>query len=211
MSSRVKVKICGVTRVEDARLAAELGADYLGLNFYAASPRLVEPEQAAEIARAVRGRLLIVGVFVNESRERVEELAEKIPLDLVQLHGDEGPEEIAALGRRAIKVFRVREDFDPDQVSAYPEAGAYLFDCSHPSLYGGTGLTWPYERIAGLEVEQPVLVAGGIGPDNARQAIQASRADGIDVCSGVESSPGIKDPDAMKRLFREVGHGQEAT
>jgi phosphoribosylanthranilate isomerase len=88
--SRVKVKICGVTRVEDARLAAELGADYLGLNFFAASPRLVEPEQAAEIARAVRGRLAIVGVFVNESRERVEELAEKVPLDLVQLHGDAG-------------------------------------------------------------------------------------------------------------------------
>jgi phosphoribosylanthranilate isomerase len=209
--SRVKVKICGVTRVEDARLAAELGADYLGLNFFAASPRLVEPEQAAEIARAVRGRLAIVGVFVNESRERVEELAEKVPLDLVQLHGDEGPEEIAAFGRRAIKVFRVREDFDPDQVSAYPTAGALLFDCGHPSLYGGTGLAWPYERIAGLKVEQPVLVAGGIGSENARQAIEASGAGGIDVCSGVESSPGIKDHEAMKRLFREVRHGQEAT
>lgn len=209
--SGVRVKICGVTRVEDARLAAELGADYLGLNFFAASPRLVEPEPAAEIARAVRGRLAIVGVFVNESRGRVEQLAEKVPLDLIQLHGDEGPEEIAAFGRRAIKVFRVREDFDPDQVSAYPTAGALLFDCGHPSLYGGTGLAWPYERIAGLEVEQPVLVAGGIGPDNARRAIQASRADGIDVCSGVESSPGIKDHEAMKRLFQEVRDGQEAT
>lgn len=209
--SRVRVKICGVTRVEDARLAAELGADYLGLNFFAASPRLVEPERAAGIARAVRGQLAIVGVFVNESRERIESVADAVPLDLIQLHGDEGPAEVAAFGERAIKVFRVGEDFDPDQVSAYPTARAFLFDCGHPSLYGGTGLAWPYERIAGLEVDQPVWVAGGIGPENVRQAIQLSGADGIDVCSGVESSPGVKDHDAMKRLFQEVRHVQEAT
>jgi phosphoribosylanthranilate isomerase len=209
--SRVRVKICGVTRVEDARLAAELGADYLGLNFFAASPRLVEPERAAGIARAVRGQLAIVGVFVNESRERIESVADAVPLDLIQLHGDEGPAEVAAFGERAIKVFRVGEDFDPDQVSAYPTARAFLFDCGHPSLYGGTGLAWPYERIAGLEVDQPVWVAGGLGPENVRQAIQLSGADGIDVCSGVESSPGVKDHDAMKRLFQEVRHGQEAT
>ncbi|MGB5813605.1 MAG: phosphoribosylanthranilate isomerase [Thermoanaerobaculia bacterium] len=209
--SKISVKICGVTRVEDARLAAELGADYLGLNFFAASPRVVEPERAAEIARAVRGRLAIVGVFVNESRERIEAIADTVPLDLIQLHGDEGPEEVAAVGRRAIKVFRVREDFDPDQVSAYATAGAFLFDCGHPSLYGGTGLAWPYERIAGLDVEQPVWVAGGIAPENVRQAIQLSGADGIDVCSGVESSPGVKDHDAMKRLFQEVRHGEEGT
>ena len=209
--SRVRVKICGVTRVEDARLAAELGADYLGLNFFAASPRLVEPERAAGIARAVRGRLAIVGVFVNESRERIESVAAAVPLDLIQLHGDEGPAEVAAFGERAIKVFRVGEDFDPDQVSAYPTARAFLFDCGHPSLYGGTGLAWPYERIAGLEVDQPVWVAGGLGPENVRQAIQLSGADGIDVCSGVESSPGVKDHDAMKRLFQEVRHVQEAT
>ena len=208
---RVRVKICGVTRVVDARLAAELGADYLGLNFFAASPRLVAPERAAGIARAVRGRLAIVGVFVNESRERIESVADAVPLDLIQLHGDEGPAEVAAFGERAIKVFRVGEDFDPDQVSAYPTARAFLFDCGHPSLYGGTGLAWPYERIAGLEVDQPVWVAGGIGPENVRQAIQLSGADGIDVCSGVESSPGVKDHDAMKRLFQEVRHVQEAT
>jgi phosphoribosylanthranilate isomerase len=209
--SRLKVKICGVTRVEDARLAAELGADYLGLNFFPASPRLVEPERAAEIVRAAQGRLAIVGVFVNASRERIEAVADAVPLDLIQLHGDEGPAEVAAFGERAIKVFRVREDFDPDQVSAYPTASAFLFDCGHPSLYGGTGLTWPYERIAGLEVEQPLWVAGGIGPDNVRQAIQLSGADGIDVCSGVESSPGVKNHDAMKRLFQEVRHGQEGS
>ncbi len=206
-----KVKICGVTRAEDARLAAELKADYLGLNFFAASPRLVEPERAVEIARAVRGRLAIVGVFVNESRERIEAIADAVPLDLIQLHGDEGPEEVAAFGRRAIKVFRVRKDFDPAQVAAYSTAGALLFDCGHPSLYGGTGSAWPYERIAGLEVEQPVWVAGGIGPENVRQAVQLSGADGIDVCSGVESGPGVKDHDAMKRLFQEVRHGQEGT
>ena len=209
--SSPRVKICGITRVEDASLAAELGADYLGLNFFAASPRAVGPERAREIARSVGGRLEVVGVFVNESRERIEALAKAVPLDLIQLHGDEGPEEVAAFGQRVIKVFRVREDFDPGQVSAYPRAAAFLFDCGHPSLYGGTGLAWPYERIAGLGVEQPVLVAGGIGPANVRQAIRLSGADGIDVCSGVESSPGIKDHDAMKRLFQEVRHGQEAT
>lgn len=207
--SGIKIKICGVTRVEDALRAAELGADYLGLNFFSRSPRLVDFQRAAEIAGAVGGRLEIVGVFVNESRERIAALVDSVPLDLVQLHGDEGPEEVAAFGERAIKVFRVDEAFDPAQVSAYAQAGAYLFDCGHPSLYGGTGLSWPYERIAGLETGRPVFVAGGIGPDNVRQALRLSSADGIDVCSGVESSPGVKDDGAMRRLFREVRHGQE--
>ncbi len=207
MSSRIK--ICGVTRLEDARLAAELGADYLGLNFYPPSPRAISVERAREIAHAVKGQLTIVGVFVNESRERIQELVEQVPLDLVQLHGDESPAEVEAFGSLAIKVFRMSGMFDAAWLSEYPSVAAFLFDCSHPELYGGTGSAWPFEQITDLNAGRPVLVAGGIRPDNVRQALERSGADGVDVCSGVEARPGIKDPVAMKRLFDEVRDVQD--
>ncbi len=203
---RPLVKICGLTRAADAVLAADLGADFLGLNFYPPSPRALEPERAAAIAAEVRGRVRLVGVFVNEPRERVEEVAQQVGLDLVQLHGDEGPAEVAAFGARAIKAFRVGEAFDPAEMAEYPEAGGFLFDHRHPTLYGGGGVGWPYERIAGVAAGRLVLVAGGIGPHNARRALELSGAGGVDVCTGVESRPGVKDPAALERLFDEIRH-----
>ncbi len=207
MSSRIK--ICGVTRLEDARLAADLGADYLGLNFYPPSPRAIGVERATEIAHSVKGQVTIVGVFVNESPERIQEMVEQVPLDLVQLHGDESPAEVEAFGSLAIKVFRMSSVFDAAWLSEYPSVAAFLFDCSHPGLYGGTGSAWLFEQIADLNAGRPVLVAGGIRPDNVRQALERSGADGVDVCSGVEARPGIKDPEAMKRLFDEVRDAQD--
>lgn len=213
------IKICGVTRPEDAALAAELGADLLGLNFYPPSPRSLDPEQdrarLAEIADAAAG-VPTVGVFVDEDPERIEEIEERVGLALVQLHGDESPETVRRFGRRAVRVFRRDRLPAPEELALYPEVWGFLFDLpvapvapergARQALYGGTGEAWDYEMLAALEDDRPVLVAGGIRPETARAALAASHAAGVDVCSGIESSPGCKDPELMKRLFEEVRH-----
>lgn len=209
------IKICGVTRPEDAALAAALGADLLGLNFYPPSPRALDPERdpgrLGEIVAAA-GDVPTVGVFVGEEPGRIEEIAERAGLALVQLHGDESPEAVRRFGRRAIRVFRRRRLPEPSELALYPEVWGFLFDVpaaprpGREVLYGGTGETWDYEMLAALEDDRPVLVAGGIRPETARAALAASRAAGVDVCSGIESSPGRKDPERMKRLFEEVRH-----
>jgi phosphoribosylanthranilate isomerase len=197
------VKICGITRVQDALRAVELGADLIGLNFWPRSPRHLTPEQARPVAEAVRGRATVVGVFVDPPAGEPESLAETVGLDLVQFHGDEGPERLASWGPRAIKVFRLSGPPAPEDLAAYPEVWGFLFDVRHPD-YGGTGESWDYGTLSGLELSLPFLVAGGIGPANARQALEASGAAGIDICSGVETAPGIKDGESMQRLFAEV-------
>lgn len=246
---RELIKICGVTRPGDARLAAELGADLIGLNFYPPSPRALDPEKnpglIEELVAAARqtplvpgsnrpatdprsNRLsstpaartpLIVGVFVDEDPARIEEIAARFALDLVQLHGDEPPEVAARFGARAIQVFRRGSLPDPAELAEYEGAWGLLFDVpaeeagagrgsgASKAPYGGTGRTWRYEMLAPLQFDRPALVAGGIRPGNARRALERSRAGGVDVCSGVESAPGVKDPERMRRLFEEVRHG----
>lgn len=211
---RPAVKICGVTRVEDAVAAVELGAAFVGLNFHPPSPRCLDVDRAREIAAAVRrrasggGRVEIVGVFVNPRAERAAEIAAAVGLDRLQFHGDEGPATLAPFGGRAIKVFRTRGDGAEGVVPEdYPEAWGFLFDIRHPTLYGGTGVAWPFRSVAGLVRGRPFFVAGGIGPGNARRALAESGAYGIDVCSGVEASPGIKDLTLMEKLLREVEDG----
>lgn len=206
MTSRPLVKICGVTRVEDAHLAVSLGADLIGLNFFPPSPRFVALERARAIADAVRGRTRIVGVFVNASGEEIDRIDAALGLDLLQLHGDEDAAFAARFGGRALKVFRVDEDLSGVEPACFPAAWGFLFDVRHEHLFGGTGERWPYERLAALRLERPYLVAGGIGPDNVRQALAASGAAGVDACSGVESAPGVKDPTLLERLIREIRH-----
>jgi phosphoribosylanthranilate isomerase len=156
----------------------------------------------------------VVGVFVNEDPTRIEETAEAACLDLIQLHGDEDPEAVARFGGRAIKVFRRGSLPDPEELAEYEGVWGLLFDVparpADDDAYGGTGRSWNYEMLAPLprgRGARQVLVAGGIRPGNARRALERSRADGIDVCSGVESAPGVKDPERMRRLFEEVRHG----
>ena len=202
--SRPRVKICGVTRVEDAELAIELGADYLGLNFYPPSPRCLDLRAARRIADAVGGRVPLVAVTVNAGRKLVEDLLGLAAL--IQFHGDEGPEEIGPWAARAIKVLRPeREGDDP---GVYPDVWGFLVEPRRPG-YGGSGEAWDYAGTRLPETDRPLFVAGGITPENVREAMAG--AWGVDVCSGVESEPGVKDAGRMKRLFselRSVPHGQ---
>ena len=198
------VKICGVVDPENARLAVEMGADFLGLNFYPRSPRFVEVERAREIASAVRDSpVRLVGVFVNRPAPEIEEIESEVGLDLIQLSGDETAVPFAG---RTIKAFR-----GTDGTDGWEDAWAWLFDAPHASLYGGTGTPWNFQDVAGIGGERRVFVAGGIGPDNVRQAIAASRPFAVDVCSRVESAPGIKDPELLLRLFEEVRNAQSQT
>jgi phosphoribosylanthranilate isomerase len=203
------VKICGVTRTEDAELVAELGADFVGFNFYPGSPRCLTLETARELNRALAGSgVRTVGVFVNRPPEEVARLAEALELDLLQFHGDEGPALLARHGARAIKVFRRAPPPVPAVLAAYSGAWGFLFDLPKAGEFGGSGSAWDYRAVAGVAVApQRLLVAGGIGPDNARAALSASGADGIDLCSRIESAPGIKDRALLRALFEELSHG----
>lgn len=198
------MKICGITRIEDALLAVELGADLIGLNFYPLSPRCLGVREAQRIAAAVAGRASMVGVFVNTPRPELEQVERRVPLDLLQFHGDERPEDLEPFAGRAIKVFRVRERFAPSELEAYPGVAGFLFDGAHPGLYGGAGAGWPYEWVGGLATSKTCYVAGGIRPATVSLALERSGAAGVDVCSGVEAAPGLKDPELMRELFREV-------
>jgi phosphoribosylanthranilate isomerase len=248
---RIRTKICGVTTVDDALLAIDHGADLIGLNFYPASPRYVTPERADELVRDVQrvrpehgreftgaaDRLRWVGVFVDESAEIVARTAEIVGLDLVQLHGDETPEFLTALGAidpglpaRVIKVFRVPKDLLREEVQSEMErrmepwralgVWGFLVDTHHPSLYGGTGESWDFASLSGpathpqkqvqKQVQPRLLLAGGLHPGNVRAALEAEPW-GIDLCSGIESEPGRKDPHLMRRLFEEIHHGKTRT
>ncbi|MFL6231858.1 MAG: phosphoribosylanthranilate isomerase [Thermoanaerobaculia bacterium] len=204
----VKVKICGVTDPANALAAVEMGADYLGLNFYPGSPRFLTIERAREIVDAVRGRVPLVGVFVNAPAATIAEAVERVGLDLIQLSGDEGLEALGPFADRTIKAFRTGRLPGREELAAWSAVWGILIDAPHRSLYGGTGEEWNYEAAAGLRGRRTFL-AGGIGPDNARRAVEAARPWAIDVCSRVESAPGIKDPELLRRLFQEVRHGVE--
>ena len=207
--ARTRIKICGVTRREDAVRAAEMGAAFVGLNFWPGSPRCLSVKTAREISESIRGQVELVGVFVNQTEGQIREISRKVGLDLLQFHGDESPDLVGVFGGSAIKAFRVGRDFDASTLLGFPDVWAYLFDCDHPTLFGGSGVSWPYERMAGLSHDKPVIVAGGLRPSNVLQAIARSDADIVDVCSGIESQPGVKDPELMKRVIHEVHHAQE--
>ena len=206
--SRPLVKICGLTRPDEACRAYELGADLLGLNFYPKSPRYVGIEQARAIADSVRGQAQVVGVFVNSDISEIREIDRRVGLDLIQFHGDEGNDMLRAFGERAIRAIRLgAADALPD-FDSFPRVWGFLFDRGGDPRYGGTGQEWRYDLLAPLSSPHRILVAGGIHPGNAKRSLIESGADGIDVCSGVEWSPGRKDSDLMKRLFEEVRDGE---
>jgi phosphoribosylanthranilate isomerase len=213
-----RIKICGITSKDDALQAAAWGADALGLNFYSRSPRFLAVERAAEIAAAVRSQfpqVKLIGVFVNSSVEALLRIGDAVPLDAWQLHGDEAPELIRDLAvfappRPILRAFRCR-GADLREVTDYLQQcqqlgslpAAILLDAYAPGTYGGTGqvVDWNVVRSGRPELfNLPVILAGGLTPENVAAAIRTAQPDGVDVASGVESSPGQKDP-AKVRAF----------
>jgi phosphoribosylanthranilate isomerase len=185
------VKICGITRPADAELACRAGADAIGLNFWRGSRRFVEDGQASEILAAAAPGVLKVGVFVNASPKEVDEQALRLGLDLAQLHGDESPAAWAGRdGGRIIRALRIAEESSLAQADGWAPR-FYLYDAFSEG-YGGSGKTAPWSIIARAG-RRPFLLAGGLDADNVAAAIAAVRPDGVDVSSGVESGPGIKD------------------
>lgn len=211
MTSPFRIKICGVTSVADAVAVGASGADAMGLNFYAKSPRCIDMATASEIASAVRAQTRVVGLFVNAEAELVRRAAVDVGLDLVQLHGDESPEYVASLGDLVVlKAFRVTAA-EGQQVVSYvakceqlgtPLAGV-LVDAYDPGAYGGTGKTADWS-VAGELVRRlaptPVILAGGLTADNVAAAIAAVQPAGVDTASGVESSPGRKNAALCQRF-----------
>ena len=206
----VRVKVCGITRLTDARAATEAGAGALGFNFWRGSRRYVEPSAAREIISALGGSALAVGVFVDESAEEVSRLVREIGLDAVQLHGDESPaycRRLAAGGLRVIKALRVGQDFDAGEAARYQGAEAVLLDAFCSAERGGTGRTFDWSTA--LEVRGRVAqlyLAGGLTPGNVSEAVRRVAPDAVDVCSGVERAPGVKDP-ALVRAFLKAARG----
>lgn len=201
----VRVKICGITNLEDARLAADLGAQALGFIFYPKSPRSIEPDAACDIIKSLPPLVLSVGVFVDEEAEFVRDVAAGVGLDWIQLHGQESPEYCRALGRRVIKAFRIRDHSCLTALPSYRDASqAFLLDAYRPGTPGGTGETFDWEVARQARKYGPVILAGGLTADNVAQAIRIAQPAAVDVASGVEAAPGKKDPKRLKEFFEAI-------
>ncbi|MBF0284766.1 MAG: phosphoribosylanthranilate isomerase [Magnetococcales bacterium] len=198
-----KIKICGITRVEDGLAAAHAGADALGLVFHPPSPRHVTPQQAATIARAMPPFVVLVGLFVDPTAESVRQTLEQCPLDRIQLHGDESPEFCAAMPRPVIKAIRVGGPEDLQNLDRFPVA-ALLLDAKSPGKVGGTGQRFDWNLLAEWSPPRPLILAGGLSPDNVAEAVARVRPYAVDVSSGVESAPGLKDPERIARFIRQT-------
>lgn len=206
MAARVRVKICGITSPEDARMAATAGADAVGFVFWHGSPRRVDAAGARRIGEALPPFVLRVGVFVNAPAESVARAVEEARLDLLQLHGEEPPESFAGLPRRALKAVRVGGDFDPEDALRYVGCAAgVLLDARVDAVPGGTGRRFDWGLVGRLRERVPFLVlAGGLTPQNVGEAIKAVRPDAVDVSTGVESAPGRKDPEKVLAFVEAV-------
>jgi phosphoribosylanthranilate isomerase len=206
----VRVKICGITRPEDARWAAALGADAIGLVFYEHSPRRVTVAQAWQIATASPPFVTKVGLFVDAKEPIIRSALEQVPLDLLQFHGDEDPEECARYDRPYIKAVRVREDIDLNRlVERYDNACGILLDAFVDGQRGGTGQTFNWSLVP-RDLPLPIILAGGLTPDNVATAIAAVRPYAVDVSGGVESGRGVKDPNKMYAFIRGVRNASVA-
>jgi len=202
----VRVKICGITNLADARGAVQAGADALGFNFYRKSPRYIAPEKARAIAKRLPRRVLLIGVFVNATRRDILKVARMVDLSAVQLHGEESAAEVARLSEQypVIKAFRVSQGFSARRLAQYGGASAFLLDGFERKRRGGTGRTFDWKVARAAEKFGSIIVAGGLTPENVGSAIRAAQPFGVDVCSGVEAQPGKKDLERLAALVRAV-------
>lgn len=197
----LRVKICGVRRPEDALLAADLGASAIGFVFWPGSPRFIDPFRAKRIVAALPPLVATIGVFVNQPLEHVAGIARLLDLAAVQLHGEEDPCSFLRAGLRVIKAVAVAEPFDDDAARQVPAPVTILLDAHDPIRRGGTGQTIEWSIAARVAASRRTILSGGLNPSNVRAAVEQVQPYAVDVSSGVESAPGIKDPDKLRALF----------
>jgi phosphoribosylanthranilate isomerase len=202
-----RFKICGVTGLDDAHLAVEAGAWAVGMILWEGSPRRASLAAAERIAASLRRRAEVCGVFVNAPLDEVVAVADGIGLTMVQLHGDEGPAYCAEVARRTgakvVKARRVRTRADVAGLAAF-HTDYHLLDAFHPDRWGGTGQTFDWELVAARRTGVPVILSGGLTPDNVADAIAATRPFAVDVASGTEARPGVKDPEKVRAFAAAV-------
>lgn len=205
-----RIKICGITRLEDARAAVDLGVHALGFVFYAPSPRHVEVEATARIIAALPPFVTTTALFVNAPREQVEAVIASTKIDLLQFHGDEPENFCAAFGRPYIKALRMKPGIDlAAEMAAYGSARAILLDAYRPGVPGGTGEAFDWARIPPALASR-IILAGGLAPDNIRSAIEQVRPFAVDVSGGVEQSKGVKDHHKLKQFIEEVARADKS-
>lgn len=209
---RTRAKICGITRIEDIHSAVNAGVDAIGFVFYAPSPRSVTIQQAQELAKHIPAYVQIVGLFVNATLYEIAQVLEEVPLDMLQFHGDETAEQCQQIAaqtkRRWYKAIQVKPELDIIKaIKSYQHAGAsaVLLDAWHPELKGGTGHSFDWSQFPTLNV--PLILAGGLKPENIEDAIKTTRAYAVDVSGGVESAKGIKDQQLIEHFMQGVQRG----
>lgn len=200
-----KVKICGITTLDDALMAVEAGADALGFVFFEKSPRCLGPDAAARIIEQIPPLIQVVGLFVNAELDFVNRTADSCGLDLVQLHGDESPAYCRLVRRRVMKAFRVRGPESLARMGEY-QVAAYLLDAYSPNAYGGTGHKFDWDCAVAAKDKGPIVLAGGLTPENVDAAVAQVAPYAVDVSSGVESSPGRKDPEKVRLFIERAKH-----
>ena len=209
-----RVKVCGVARLEDAQLAAELGAWAVGIVFHPESPRMCDPATAEAIGAELKRKAEVAGVFVNWPLDELAHVAERCSLTIIQLHGDEGPaycrEAARRTGCRVMKAVAAKDAAAVRALSSYREADFHMLDAHSQHVRGGSGTTFDWS-LAGHHASQvPLVLSGGITPENAAEAIAAVRPYAVDSASGTESEPGVKDPERLRALFGAVERADSA-
>lgn len=212
---RTRAKICGITRIEDIHAAVDAGVDAIGFVFYAPSPRAVNIVQAKELAQHIPAYVSIVGLFVNATSDEIAQVLADVPLDVLQFHGDESATQCQAIAqdnkRRWYKAIQIKPDMQQTDIIAtilpYQQAGAsaMLLDAWHPNLKGGTGHSFDWSTFPQLDI--PLILAGGLNPDNITDAIQMTQPYAVDVSGGVESAKGIKDQQRIEQFMQGVQRG----
>lgn len=197
----VRVKICGITSLEDARFAVGAGADALGFNFYPKSTRYVAPGKVAEIVSSLPPFVTAVGVFVNESTQQIVSVIDTACLQAVQLHGDEPPEACEGLPASVIKAFRVGPEFEVGMLDGWP-VDTVLLDTARAGSYGGTGETFDWSLAVAAASGHRIILSGGLNPENVTEAVRTVGPYAVDAASGVEVSPGVKDPEKVAAFIK---------
>jgi phosphoribosylanthranilate isomerase len=210
MALRTRIKVCGITSKEDARAAVAAGADGLGFIFVKQSPRVVDPDMVRAITGELPPFVNSIGVFRDEEIEVVEEIIHYCRLTLVQLHGAESPEYCKSIPCPVIKSFSVHPETESQELAAYSEAASgFLLDTYHKDMAGGTGMVFDWELVEQIQPPGPIILAGGLNPENVGEAIRQVKPFAVDVNSGVEYQPGRKDTDKLKSFADEVRKADE--